>query len=156
MVGRGGRAAGRAAALIQTVDPQHPVLTLAARQDYKSFFAEEIPFRRLNLYPPFCAICMAGFSGANEAGGAARPRALSRRLCSVETQRRSGMPLRLLGPAPMNIAMVNNHYRYKLTLKCRDDNAFRAMLRDALAEYNAAGWPGKVSVYLDFHSDADI
>ena len=56
----------------------------------------------------------------------------------------------------MNIAMVNNHYRYKLTLKCRNDNAFRALMGEALAAYSAAGWPGKVSVYLDFHSDADI
>ena len=71
-------------------------------------------------------------------------------------QQRSGIPLRILGPAPMNIAMVNNHYRYKLTLKCRNDNAFRALMGEALATYNAAGWPGKVSVYLDFHSDADI
>ena len=71
-------------------------------------------------------------------------------------QLRSGIPLRILGPAPMNIAMVNNHYRYKLTLKCRNDNAFRALMGEALAAYNAAGWPGKVSVYLDFHSDADI
>ena len=43
-------------------------------------------------------------------------------------QQRSGIPLRILGPAPMNIAMVNNHYRYKLTLKCRNDNAFRALM----------------------------
>lgn len=46
-------------------------------------------------------------------------------------------------PAPMNIAMVNNHYRYKLTLKCRNDNAFRALMGEALAAYNAAGWPEK-------------
>ena len=44
----------------------------------------------------------------------------------------------------------------KLTLKCRNANAFRALMGEALAAYNAAGWPGKVSVYLDFHSDADI
>ena len=42
VVGRGGRAAQAGRALIQTVDPNHPVLNLAARQDYKSFFAEEI------------------------------------------------------------------------------------------------------------------
>ena len=36
------------------------------------------------------------------------------------------------------------------------NNAFRALMGEALAAYNAAGWPGKVSVYLDFHSDADI
>ena len=155
MVGRGGRAAQAGRALIQTVDPNHPVLNLAARQDYKSFFAEEISFRRLNLYPPFCTICLAGFSGAKEPEVLAASRAFAADVQRL-AQQRSGIPLRILGPAPMNIAMVNNHYRYKLTLKCRNDNAFRALMGEALAAYNAAGWPGKVSVYLDFHSDADI
>ena len=155
VVGRGGRAAQAGRALIQTVDPNHPVLNLAARQDYKSFFAEEISFRRLNLYPPFCTICLAGFSGAKEPEVLAASRAFAADVQRL-AQQRSGIPLRILGPAPMNIAMVNNHYRYKLTLKCRNDNAFRALMGEALAAYSAAGWPGKVSVYLDFHSDADI
>ena len=155
VVGRGGRAAQAGRALVQTVDPNHPVLNLAARQDYKSFFAEEISFRRLNLYPPFCTICLAGFSGAKEPEVLAASRAFAADVQRL-AQQRSGIPLRILGPAPMNIAMVNNHYRYKLTLKCRNDNAFRALMGEALAAYNAAGWPGKVSVYLDFHSDADI
>ena len=155
VVGRGGRAAQAGRALIQTVDPNHPVLNLAARQDYKSFFAEEISFRKLNLYPPFCTICLAGFSGAKEPEVLAASRAFAADVQRL-AQRRSGIPLRILGPAPMNIAMVNNHYRYKLTLKCRNDNAFRALMGEALAAYSAAGWPGKASVYLDFHSDADI
>ena len=62
----------------------------------------------------------------------------------------------LFGSISITADAVNNHYRYKLTLKCRNDNAFRALMGEALAAYNAAGWPGKVSVYLDFHSDADI
>lgn len=143
VVGRGGRAAQAGRALIQTVDPNHPVLNLAARQDYKSFFAEEISFRRLNLYPPFCTICLAGFSGAKEPEVLAASRAFAADVQRL-AQQRSGIPLRILGPAPMNIAMVNNHYRYKLTLKCRNDNAFRALMGEALAgSTTRAGWPGK-------------
>ena len=37
------------------------------------------------------------------------------------------IPLRVLGPAPMNITMLNNKFRYKLTLKCRNDAAFRGL-----------------------------
>ena len=49
VVGRGGRAAQAGRALIQTVDPNHPVLNLAARQDYKSFFAEELSLIHISL-----------------------------------------------------------------------------------------------------------
>ena len=74
----------------------------------------------------------------------------------VRRRRRGGVPLRLLGPAPMSVAMVKRQYRYKLTLKCRGDKAFRAMLRAALAQYDAGGWASKASVTIDFHSDADL
>ncbi len=155
VVGRGGRAARAGRALIQTVDPNHPVLNLAARQDYKAFYAEEIAFRRMNLYPPFCTICLAGFSGEKEAEVLAAARAFAAAVQRL-VQGRGGVPLRLLGPAPMHVTMVNHQYRYRLTLKCRNDSAFRALLGDALAAYQAEGWPAKASVYVDFHSDADL
>lgn len=155
VVGRAGRARQPGRAVIQTVDPQHPVLALAANQDYASFYEQEISFRRLNLYPPFCAICMAGFSGKNEAAVLQAARAFAA-FVQAETQRRGGVPLRLLGPAPMSVAMVKQQYRYKLTLKCRGDKAFRAMLRAALEQYDAGGWASKASVTIDFHADADL
>ena len=155
VVGRAGRARQPGRAVIQTVDPQHPVLALAANQDYASFYEQEISFRRLNLSPPFCAICMAGFSGKNEAAVLQAARAFAA-FVQAETQRRGGVPLRLLGPAPMSVAMVKQQYRYKLTLKCRGDKAFRAMLRAALEQYDAGGWASKASVTIDFHADADL
>ncbi|MEG1104046.1 MAG: primosomal protein N', partial [Oscillospiraceae bacterium] len=66
------------------------------------------------------------------------------------------IPLRILGPAPMNILMINNSYRYKLTVKCRNDKQFRSLMNDALVAYNKEGLVNKASVYLDFNSDADI
>ncbi len=155
VVGRGGRASRPGRALVQTVDPQHPVLNLAARQDYRSFYEQEITFRKLNLYPPFCSICMVGFTGTDDL-------AVQQAACAFAAlvqQNSAGnreIPLRILGPAPMNVLMVNHRYRYKLTLKCRADSHFRTMLRRSLDAYNEAGWPGKASVSIDFHSDADV
>lgn len=155
VVGRGGRAACAGRALIQTVDPNHPVLRLAARQDYAAFYAEEIAFRKLNLYPPFCAICLVGFQGGKETDVVGAAHAFAQAVRQY-AQSRTDVPLRMLGPAPMHIAMVNGMYRYRLTLKCRNDRAFRELAGQALAAYNAAGWPNKASVSLDFHSDADL
>ena len=47
-------------------------------------------------------------------------------------------------------------YRYKLTLKCRNDKTFRGLLRRALDAYNASGAAAKATIYLDFYSDADV
>ena len=155
VVGRGGRADLPGRALIQTTVPGHPVLQLAARQDYAAFYKEEIAFRRLCLYPPFCAFCVVGFTGAQETAvfDAARQFA---GLLADRAARCQGLPLRVLGPAPMNIAMLSGKYRYKLTLKCRNDAAFRALLRDTLDAYAAEKLPGKASVTIDFNSDGDL
>ena len=66
VVGRSGRAKDPGFAIIQTTDPDNPVLNLAAAQDYDAFFEQEIAYRRLGLYPPFCGICVIGFAGGKE------------------------------------------------------------------------------------------
>ena len=66
VVGRSGRAKDPGFAIIQTTDPDNPVLNLAAAQDYDAFFEQEIAYRKLGLYPPFCGLCVVGFSGLKE------------------------------------------------------------------------------------------
>lgn len=154
VVGRSGRAGAPGRALIQTVEPNHPVLALAASQNYEAFYQQEIGFRKLCLYPPFCAVCVAGFSGKEEgdtAAAAARFGAIVAEIAAHSPQ----LPLRLLGPAPMNVVMVNGRYRYKLTIKCRGDRAFRVLMGEALARYSDEGLPAKAMVTLDMNTDGD-
>ena len=155
VIGRGGRAALPGRALIQTTVPEHPVLQLAAEQDYESFYREEIAFRKFGLYPPFCSFCIVGFVGAQE-GAVALAAHRFGTLLAERAAAHPTMPLRLLGPAPMGITMLNGKYRYKLTLKCRNDAAFRAILRETLEAYAKEKLPQKASVILDFNSDGDL
>ena len=155
VIGRGGRAALPGRALIQTTVPEHPVLQLAAEQDYESFYHEEIAFRKFGLYPPFCSFCIVGFVGAQE-GAVALAAHRFGTLLAERAAAHPTMPLRLLGPAPMGITMLNGKYRYKLTLKCRNDAAFRAILRETLEAYAKEKLPQKASVILDFNSDGDL
>lgn len=64
-------------------------------------------------------------------------------------------PLRMLGPTPMSIAKLNGKYRYKLTLKCRNDAPFRALMRSTLDAYAEEKLPAKAGVTIDFNSDGD-
>lgn len=155
VIGRGGRAALPGRALIQTSVPEHPVLQLAAEQDYEAFYREEIAFRKFGLYPPFCSFCVVGFVGAQE-GMVAMAAHRFGTLLAKRAAQHPRMPLRLLGPAPMAITMLNGKYRYKLTLKCRNDATFRALLRETLDVYAREKLPQKASVILDFHSDGDL
>ena len=155
VIGRGGRADIPGRALIQTTVPDHPVLQLAAAQDYEAFYREEITFRKFGLYPPFCAFCVVGFVGDKEPEVLTAAVRFGQLLGEIAAQNPK-MPLRILGPAPMNIVMLNSKYRYKLTLKCRNDAQFRAVMRQTLDAYDKEKLPAKASVILDFNSDGDI
>lgn len=155
VIGRGGRADIPGRALIQTTVPDHPVLQLAAAQDYEAFYREEITFRKFGLYPPFCAFCVVGFVGDKEQEVLTAAVRFGQ-LLGETAAKTPQMPLRILGPAPMNIVMLNSKYRYKLTLKCRNDAQFRAVMRQTLDAYDKEKLPAKASVILDFNSDGDI
>ena len=155
VVGRSGRAKDPGFAIIQTTDPDNPVLNLAAAQDYDAFFEQEIAYRKLGLYPPFCGLCVIGFAGAKEIETA---RAASRfaALLGQQAAKQPDLPLRVLGPTPGSIEKINDTYRYKLTIKCRNDRRFRDLVRSALELYEQEKLPSKATVAVDLHSDGDI
>ena len=155
VVGRSGRAKDPGFAIIQTTDPDNPVLNLAAAQDYDAFFEQEIAYRKLGLYPPFCGLCVVGFAGPKESE-VARASARFAALLGRQATKQPDLPLRVLGPTPGSIEKINDSYRYKLTVKCRNDRRFRNLIRETLTLYEQEKLPGKATVVVDLHSDGDI
>ena len=155
VVGRSGRAKDPGFAIIQTTDPDNPVLNLAAAQDYDAFFEQEIAYRKLGLYPPFCGLCVIGFAGAKEIE-TARAAARFAALLGQQAAKQPDLPLRVLGPTPSSIEKINDTYRYKLTIKCRNDRRFRDLVRSTLELYEQEKLPSKATVAVDLHSDGDI
>ena len=155
VVGRSGRAKDPGFAIIQTTDPDNPVLNLAAAQDYDAFFEQEIAYRKLGLYPPFCGLCVVGFAGPKESE-VARASARFAALLGRQAAKQPDLPLRVLGPTPGSIEKINDSYRYKLTVKCRNDRRFRNLIRETLTLYEREKLPGKATVVVDLHSDGDI
>ena len=155
VVGRSGRARDPGFAIIQTTDPDNPVLNFAAAQDYDAFFEQEIAYRKLGLYPPFCGLCVIGFAGAKEVE-VARAAARFAALLGQQAAKQPDLPLRVLGPTPGSIEKINDTYRYKLTIKCRNDRRFRDLVRSALELYEQEKLPSKATVAVDLHSDGDI
>ena len=155
VVGRSGRAKDPGFAIIQTTDPNNPVLNLAAAQDYDAFFEQEIAYRKLGLYPPFCGLCVVGFAGPKEIE-VARAAARFAALLGQQAAKQPDLPLRVLGPTPGSIEKINDSYRYKLTVKCRNDRRFRDLMRETLGLYEQEKLPSKATVIVDLHSDGDI
>ena len=116
--GRAGRGEKPGRVLIQTWQPEHPIIALACEQDYFKFYTQEISRRRQLNYPPFCHLLRLVFSGTDEtalqlAGAAAMERI-------NELTDASEQELSLLGPAPCAIRKMKDRYRTQILLKCNN------------------------------------
>jgi len=56
VAGRAGRGSVPGIVLIQTINPDHYAVRIAAAQDYQAFYEKELAFRRMMRYPPFSAM----------------------------------------------------------------------------------------------------
>ena len=153
VVGRCGRAGKPGRAVIQTYSPEHRVLELAAAQDYDTFYREEIGYRRVGLYPPFCDLLCFVFAHEDEALAVRDAKRFAVVFTSLAKERRE-LPLRLLGPAECVPYRAAGKYRCRLLVKCRNDRALRAFVREVLQQYLTE----KDTVYpmIDCYYDSNV
>ena len=134
VIGRAGRWTDEALAVVQTYDASNPIIAMAQKADYESFYNREIAFRKLNIYPPFCTMCQVAFTSDKEIA-AAKDSARFLQIIQKLSAKLEGLPLVVLGPVPFSVSMVNDVYRYRLTLKCKNTKKFRDFLRMVIDEY---------------------
>ena len=149
VVGRSGRGKNKGRAIIQTYTPENPIITLAAQQDYDAFYASEIGIRKAMLYPPFASICLIGFVGENAKLTEGAALTFTQQMTQLLKTDYTDIPLRVLGPSQAAVFKVSNKYRYKLILKCRNDNRFREMIGRMLAQFSSMREFNGVTVYAD-------
>ena len=129
VVGRAGRGAKQGRAVIQTFTPENDVIRCAARQDYDSFYEQEIELRRMRLCPPFRELFVLTASGPLESAVLRTCIRLRRSLEGWLAQPPfRDWELTVLGPAPASVAKINDRYRYRLTLAAQNTKEIRAMV----------------------------
>lgn len=149
VIGRAGRSVTPGRAVIQTLVPENGVLTLAAKQDYKKFFADEIAIRRAMIYPPYCDLCMIGFSGLNAAKVYDASMQFLTRLTQENDKRSEPLKMIILGPQPPRIAKISNKFRQRLLIKYKNTAEFRAMLCALLKEFDNDKKLSDIAIYAD-------
>ena len=148
VIGRAGRASFSGKAVIQTYNPDHPVLALAAEQDYKTFYNNEIALRRALVFPPVCDIFLITLCSKNE-------NALLTTAAKMNTELRTMLnetdtvDLILFGPFEAPIYKVSEFYRMRFVAKGRSNAPTRALLRDLLDNFSKAGGSTPVTVSVD-------
>jgi primosomal protein N' (replication factor Y) len=135
VAGRAGRGDLPGRVLIQTYHPNHYALQHATEQDYQGFYDEEIRHRRNHGYPPF--VVLALFLVRNK--DAARARSIAQELRNHLNQANRDHACRILGPAPAPFARLRGEYRVQLLMKSRSRKQMRAVMDQALKNFEEAG-----------------
>lgn len=130
VVGRSGRRDQKGRAVIQTVNPYNETIENASNQDYKSFYETEIALRKMMIYPPYCDIFSASFTGENENDVALCAKTYFEELARINKVEKE--KIIILGPSPAKISKINNSYRYRLFVKCKNSKKIRTMFNDVL------------------------
>jgi len=132
VIGRAGRGETAGRALIQTTNPESSLITLAKNQDYDSFYDEEILTRKLMVYPPYCDICVVTSQSQSRDIAEKTVNEVFDNIKKLITAKYNNVKIIILGPTSAAIAKVNNKYRFRMIIKCKNNNEFRSLLREAI------------------------
>lgn len=156
VVGRSGRGEKQGVAFIQTYVPEHYVLELASRQDYKEFYAQEIALRKALVYPPFCDICVVGINSPIDFQAQKASLIFIDILKANIKNLEFKFPLRVLGPSQFSIGKINNRYRYRIIIKCKNEKHFRELISTSLKEAMKHKDFSNVRIYADINGNIGI
>ena len=154
VVGRSGRGDCVGRAIIQTTTPESDIITLAAMQNYESFYNSEIAVRKGMLYPPFADICLISFMGIDEVKTFSSACVFSEKLQYRLKTDCSELPVRILGPSAALVAKLNGRYRFKLIIKCRNTKKFRDLIAQILHECARDKDFKEISVFADINPES--
>jgi len=152
VVGRAGRGDTDGRAMIQTVAPEHPVINLAARQDYEGFYKLELEMRRVQKCPPFGDMATVTFTGQDEGRllrGSAKFRD-SLRACLKLPDYKEEL-CTVLGPAPCPVPKINYNYRYRLTLRCIMTKSLSRLLAHLLRQFSTDKENRGLTAFIDIN-----
>ena len=150
VVGRAGRGDTSGRAIIQTMTPEHKVITLASKQDYDSFYALEIGLRQHLGHPPFGDLAFITVTGKNERQvirGAAKLRD-SIEGCLRDPKYKTEI-CTILGPAACAVPKINYSFRYRLTLKCKFTPQLRQLVAHMLRQFSLDKENRGVTAFVD-------
>lgn len=119
VAGRAGRGADEGRVYFQTYSPNYFVMESAEKQDYLSFYKEEIQSRQDLSYPPFSQMIRIIISSENEFRAERLTQEVALRLNSMVEKHGISEKLEVLPPNPCVISKIRDDYRFHIIIKNR-------------------------------------
>lgn len=123
--GRAGRKGATGKVMIQTLQPQHPILQMVQLHDYKKMYATEIENRKQFFYPPFSRIIHLSFKHKLK-------EVVEKAAYEFANALKNKYGNYLVGPAEPVVGRVRNQYLIELLLKLPRDAKLIAQCKEDL------------------------
>ncbi len=140
VTGRAGRTGKKSVGLLQTFQPDHPVMRALVSGDAEAFYQREIAERERSGLPPFGRLAGIVVSAETRAEAESHARLL----------RRAAPPAKdiaVLGPAEAPLALIAGRHRFRLLVHGERKSDMQSFLRALLA--NAPKPRGSIRVQVD-------
>jgi primosomal protein N' (replication factor Y) len=139
VTGRAGRGDTEGTVIIQTMQPEHYAITMAAGNQYTDMVQRELSIRESVGFPPYCRLVFIIIEhpddvGARKAG--AEIGALLRSWCKRNDVEKS---LTVLGPAPAPLERLKDRYRWQILIKSRQLTRLHEMIEWLSSNYKTRG-----------------
>jgi primosomal protein N' (replication factor Y) len=142
VTGRAGRGEGTGRALVQTYQPEHPVIAALISGDAERFYAEEARAREGAGLPPYGRLVALVISATEREQAEEHARALAR-----VAEPPPGVTV--LGPAEAPIVLIRGRYRFRLLVKTEREVDLQGYLRAWMARAPKARGSTKVAIDVD-------
>ena len=128
--GRAGRGTDPGEVVIQTYQPDHYSIVMAAEQNYESFYDQELIFRRMLKYPPGAHMLAILMSCEDESHLTVGAEYLKKMIVHLY----KGKDMQVIGPAEGGISRVKDRYRKNIFIK-HEDYTLLTRIKDRLEQY---------------------
>ncbi len=118
VAGRAGREGNNGEVIIQTYNPDNFAIECSKLQNYKMFYDEEIKFREMLKYPPFCDIIKIEVNDISRNQVAKIATQIYNNLLKQNVDER----MLIYKPMPSPIDKVKNRYRWRIIARCKFSN----------------------------------
>ncbi|MGO4523403.1 primosomal protein N' [Microvirga sp. 2MCAF35] len=142
VTGRAGRGEKPGRALVQTWQPDHPVIAALISGDAERFYEEETRVREMAGLPPFGRLASLIVSAEEREAAEAHARAMA-----LVAEPPPGVTV--LGPAEAPLALIRGRYRFRLLVKTEREVDLQAYLRGWMARCPKIRGNTRVSIDVD-------
>lgn len=150
VVGRSGRGYKEGRAIIQTYNAENQTILQAAKQDYAAFYRDEIVEREDFFCPPFCDLCIVNFSGLDNEMVMKCARKF---IDECRKYANNKVPLQFLGVSTPYLEKLNNRYRKRVIIKCKNGANFRNWIRPIAVKIFASSMFSKIRCNIDMNGE---